>query len=294
MLELPIVLGLISAVLWGSGDFVGGMAARRLPALQVTFWVNALGIVLFSSMALIAGEVFVPKDTGWAIAAGSLGALGLTSLYKALSVGQMGVVAPVAAVMSAAIPVVAGSLLEGLPKPLQFGGFALGLLGVWLVSYSGQIRAGGLGLALLAGVGFGSSFVCVDQVSGVFWPSAVIKITAFTLIALGLSGVGYVRRGQTSIGDSKEASRAQETGLRWPPAKVVYLLLGAGVLDALGSLFFLLSSQAGRLDVAGVVSSLYPAATVVWAWLILRERLNPGQWLGIGSIFGAIALIAGG
>lgn len=265
-----VAFGLLSALSWGSGDFGGGVASRRLPATSVAFWVQCTGMGLFALLALARGEVFRVGDVGWSLAAGVSGAVGLVALYRAFATGQMGLVAPVSAVVGTSIPVVVGGLLEGLPKPVQLLGFALGLLGVWLASRSeGSGRPAGLGYALLAGLGFGFFFVLIDQVEGLFWPSTLSKLTSSLLILL------VALRGRVAF-----------PGRVWP------LMLLSGALDAGGNIFFLLATQAGRLDVASVISSLYPAFTALWAWLLLRERLGSSQRIGVLCALGAIVLIA--
>lgn len=266
-----VTFGLLSALSWGSGDFSGGLASRRFPAAAVAFWVNVVGAVLFALIALLRSEAFISRDIPWAMAAGASGALGLTCLYRAFSMGQMGLVAPTAAVVGAVIPVVVATTLEGLPTGLQLVGFLLGFAGVWLASQSGQTgRPPGLVYALLAGLGFGLYFVFIDRVEGLFWPSSVAKLVAFSVVWL------LVLRARVAV----------------PELKQMPLMVVAGVLDAGGNIFFLLATQAGRLDVAAVVSSLYPASTVLWAALLLHERMNRSQALGVALALVAIGLIS--
>ena len=266
-----VTFGLLSALSWGSGDFSGGLASRRFPAAAVAFWVNVVGAVLFALIALLRSEAFISRDIPWAMAAGASGALGLTCLYRAFSMGQMGLVAPTAAVAGAVIPVVVATTLEGLPTGLQLVGFLLGFAGVWLASQSGQTgRPPGLVYALLAGLGFGLYFVFIDRVEGLFWPSSVAKLVAFSVVWL------LVLRARVAV----------------PELKQMPLMVVAGVLDAGGNIFFLLATQAGRLDVAAVVSSLYPASTVLWAALLLHERMNRSQALGVALALVAIGLIS--
>ncbi|RMH55619.1 MAG: EamA family transporter, partial [Deinococcus-Thermus bacterium] len=152
----------------------------------------------------------------------------------------------------------------------------VGLLGVWLASQSGGFGgpARGLGYAVLAGLGFGGYFVLIDRVEGLFWPSAFAKLTAAALT------LGW------ALGSPPAPRRV--LGRHLP------LLVLAGLLDAGGNVFFLAAAQAGRLDVAAVLSSLYPAFTALLAWALLRERLRPGQNLGVVLSLAAIALIAAG
>ncbi|GIW25390.1 DMT family transporter [Meiothermus sp.] len=276
--ELAAVsFALLSAISWGAGDFSGGVASRRLNPYLIALLVHATGFLLFVGLALLRAEAFQPQDIPWSLAAGAAGCVGLVFLYRAFEAGQMGLAAPMAGVVGAALAALVGFGLEGLPTPLQLLGFAVGLLGVWLASRpEGSVGpARGLVYAFLAGFGFGGYFAFIHQVEGLFWPSAVAKLVATTLM-LGLTfWLGLLRR---------EAKLFASLGL-------VGL---AGVLDAGGNVFFLVAAQTGRLDVAAVISSLYPAFTALLAWGLLREHLSRGQTVGVLLSLAAIALIASG
>src|SRR5215207_8998997 len=147
-----VVFGLASALCWGAGDFSGGLATKRAPVFGVLVIGQAGGLLLLLGLALAWGEP-VPSatDLGWGLAAGLAGAVGLASLYHALAVGQMGIVAPLSAVLTAALPALFGAVVEGLPGALKLGGFGLALLAIWLVAGTGRSAGSrdGLGLALL-------------------------------------------------------------------------------------------------------------------------------------------------
>jgi drug/metabolite transporter (DMT)-like permease len=271
-----VLLGLASAVSWGAGDFSGGLASRRAPVLGVLVLGQLAGTTLIAATALLLGEAAPPVGAvGWAVAAGASGAVGLGALYRGLAVGRMAVVAPVSAVLSAAIPVAWGMASEGLPPAPKLAGFALALAGIWLVARSEETGDGraGLGLAVVAGCGFGGFLVLMHGASqgGTFWPLAAARGTS-----LALAVVVALARGR-----------------RWVPGRAaVPLVLLSGVLDAGGNAFFVLAARAGRLDVASVLSSMYPASTVLLAALLLRERVTRPQGAGIAAVLGAIALIA--
>ena len=272
-------LGLAAAAAWGAGDFSGGLASKRAPLLGVLVLGQATGIAMLAVLALLAGEGLPgPGALAWAVAGGAAGALGLAALYRGLAVGRMAVVAPVSAVLSAAIPVVVGAVGEGLPPAAKLAGFALALLGIWLVAGASGARqgegGGGLLLALAAGAGFGAFLVFMRHAGegGTFWPVAAARTTSLAL------------------------SLATALGLRrpWvPPRAALPAALASGALDSAANAFFVLASQAGRLDVAAVLSSLYPASTLVLAALILRERVSRPQGVGIAAVLVAIVLIAG-
>jgi drug/metabolite transporter (DMT)-like permease len=271
-----VVFGLASALSWGAGDFSGGLATKRAPVFGVLAIGHAVGLLLLIALALVWGEP-LPSATylGWGLAAGLAGAVGLASLYRALAVGQMGMVAPVSAVLTAALPALFAILTEGMPGALKLAGFGLALLGIWLIAGTGASGGArhGLGLALLSGCGFGTFFILVHRAgaNAVFWPLAAARIGSLGLvlpIALG---------------------RRQ---FPQPDRRVLVPVLLSGALDVAGNAFFVLAGQAGRLDVAAILASLYPASTVLLAALLLGERVMRVQVVGIVAALAAIALIA--
>src|SRR5712692_3767889 len=264
-----VIFGLAASLCWGSGDFSGGLASRRANASSVVTAAYAVGFVLLVALALIWREPFpAPLDIVWGGLAGLAGAIGLIAFYTALSIGRMGITAPVSAVLTATIPVLFSTFTEGLPNLLQLGGFVLALLAIVLIS-----RPERLGLALLAGCGFGCFFVLISRVShdSTFWPLAVARFSSVLFLLV----VGGMRRRPVL-----------------PRMTVAPLVLLAGVLDAIGNAFFVLAAHSGRLDVAAVLSSLYPAATVLLAALVLRERATRIQAFGILLALVAVPLIS--
>jgi drug/metabolite transporter (DMT)-like permease len=273
-----VALGLASAASWGAGDFSGGLASRRAPATGVVVVSQGVGIALLVALAMVIREV---RPTGpdilWAALAGASGALGLLALYSALASGRMGIAAPVSGVVGAVVPVLVGAALQGWPGALRLGGFALALTGVWLLTAAGGgvARAGPreLLLPLLAGVSFGLFFVFIHRAggAGVLWPLTAARATSMALLA-AIGGV---------MGT-----------LKLPRHPALGLTCLAGVLDTGGNAFFVLAAQAGRLDVAGVLSSLYPASTVALACWLLGERLTGRQAAGAVVTLAAIACIS--
>ncbi|MGL4651018.1 MAG: EamA family transporter [Caldilineaceae bacterium] len=276
-----VALGLLSALSWGSGDFCGGLAAKRANPVFVVFASQLVGATLLAVLAVVFGEPLPGVEVwAWAAAAGLAGAFGLVALYTGLAQGMMGVVAPVSGVVGAAVPIVVAAVTVGLPGALPLAGFALALLSVWLlsggaVSQSTKARSSGLRLALIAGTGFGLFFVFLDQAAevAIWWPLVIAR--GMACLALAPFLLRSARHG--GLGDLKAA--------------LPFILL-AGVLDSGGNLFFGLAAQIGRLDMAAVLSSLYSAVTVGLAWLFLRERLTRPQWAGVAAALIAIPLIA--
>jgi drug/metabolite transporter (DMT)-like permease len=266
--------GLTTAASWGAGDFCGGLATKRASVHGVVIGAHASGAVLFLALALVSREP-VPAFANQAAcgAAGLFGSLGLLALYRALAMGRMGIAAPVSGVLSAAVPVVAGAFLEGRPGGVKLIGFALALMAVWLVSRSddGAFCAADLGLPVAAGLGFGLFIVIIGRASagGVFWPllsARVASLCALTLVA--------------------RLSRQ-----RLLPERGLALVVLAGLFDAAGNAFVVLAAHAGRLDVAAVLCSLYPATTVILAWVFLRERISRWQFAGLMLALSAIVMI---
>ncbi len=277
---LGVFFALTSAVVWGSGDFSGGVATRRGSQYHVLALSALSGIVLLAALAAWQRETW-PGPDGWVWAAlgGVSGALGIACLYRALSMGHAASVAPTTAVISAALPVVVGALLAGLPAANQMAGFAVAVPGIWLVSASGPAGKGGQGvsrpelvLAVLAGLGFGGFFVFIGQVARGYIYTPLVIARSLTL----LTGLLLI------------------LGRRLPLPSLVSnpVALLAGVLDAGGNIFYVLARQYTRLDVAAVLSSLYPAATVLLAWLVLHEHISRRQWIGAALCVVAVALIA--
>ncbi len=221
-----VIFGLAASLCWGSGDFSGGLASRRANASSVVIAAYAVGFVLLVALALLWKEPFPsPVDIVWGGLAGLAGVIGLISFYSALSIGRMGIVAPVSAVLTAALPV---------------------LFSVGLISRPERARGRpkGNGLALLAGCGFGCFFILISHAShaATFWPLAVARFTSVLFMLV----VVRIRQQQML-----------------PKMTIAPIVLLAGVLDAIGNVFFVLATHTGRLDVAAVLSSLYPAATVL-------------------------------
>jgi drug/metabolite transporter (DMT)-like permease len=200
------------------------------------------------------------------------------AFYRGLAVGRMSVVAPIAGVLGAAIPVAVGGVLEGLPTPTQLVGIGLALGAVLLVTRAQdrETRGGsGVALAIVAGIGFGAFFVFLGRVAPgpVFTPLVIVRAVAVLLITL----VVVLTRGPWKV-----------------PRRTILPVAIAGTLDMGGNFWYLLAAQQGRLDIAAVLASLYPVVTIVLAAAVLRERIVGWQAVGILAALAAIVLIAAG
>jgi len=273
---IGIIFAIISAAVWGSGDFSGGQAARKSHQYQVLMLAALSGMVVLVISALIRGEGIPSGHTiFWAAMAGSAGALGMAALYRALSMGNIASVAPTSAITCAALPVIFGLVTTGLPKFVQLAGFALAFLGIWLVSRSPSARdktfREGMTLGFLSGIGFGGFFIFIALVDKgqVFIPVLIARTVTFgiSLVMLRLKHLPV-------------------PGLRSNPIAIL-----AGVLDTGGNIFYLLATQYTRLDIAALVSSFYPVMTVILAGIVLKEKESLPQWAGIILCLLALTLI---
>lgn len=272
---LASILALSAATAWGSGDFAGGTAARRVGPFFTVFISYAIGLLALVLVALARHENLPPAaDLMWGALSGLAGMAGLAFLFRGFAVGRMGIVAPVSAVLAAAIPVVFAALSEGLPAEVQLFGFGLALVSILLLSRPEKLagRPAGLGMAVLAGLGFGAFFTALGQVgeSAVFWPLVAGRLAACAV----MGAIAVFRRRPVN-----------------PRTFPWGLLVLAGTLDVAGNLLFLLSIQSGRLDIAAVLGSLYPAVTAILAWLIAREHIARLQVVGVAAAVLSIVLI---
>lgn len=278
---LSILFGLGAALGWGTGDFTGGLASRKTGAYRAVFYSEVAGLLLLFVMLGIWREAF-PSVGVWlpAAIAGVVGTFGLMLLYHAMTQGLMSISAPVSALLAALLPVIVGAFRDGLPELPIFMGFGFALGAVWLVSQSeGRLKdvlshLFDLKMPMLAGVCFGLYFILMHQATTggeTVWPMIASRSGGTVMIA------AYMLISRTSF---KVEDRSA-----WP-----FLILN-GVFDIAGNVFFILSGQVGRLDVASVLSSLFSGVTVMLAWIFLRERLTRGQWVGVGSALVAIVLM---
>lgn len=278
---LAIVLALGSSVGWGSADFLGGLSARRAPILVVAAVSQTAGLAL--TLLLVAWVGRGPNDPAvvWIGAVGGvLGAAGLSALYRGLAVGRMGVVAPIAA-MSGLVPIAVGLVAQGdRPAPVQIAGMALAIGGVVLAARAhegdGTSRvAAGVLLALVAALFLGSMVVALDAGGD--------RDPVWTIFMVRVSSAGVLW--------SVVAARRPSFATLRPN---LGMLVGAGALDNLSNLLFVLASARGLLSLVAVAGSLYPVVTVLLARVVLRERLRRRQLVGVaGALLGAALISLG-
>ncbi len=279
-----VVLGLASAAAWGSADFSGGLAGRRAPLFGVVFFSQILGLGVAMGVAAARGEgIPGPPDIGIAIVGGILGGIGIAALYGGLAAGRMSVVAPISGVLSAVVPVMAGIVLQGLPGPAAVLGIVLALVAVILVSSVpgtsadpslGRIRGvpADVPIAIVAGTALGLLNLVISRLSpgSVFAPLVITRLVEALLIGSVILAIRRPWRVPRGI---------------WP------LVLIAGGLDMAGNGLFVLAAQAGRLDIAAILSSLYPVATLILAAAVLKERIAGIHAVGVVVAVAAIVLV---
>lgn len=276
---MSALLALASALLLGSADFTGGLAAKEGQATTVVVWSNATGLaVALVLVAGLSGGLPTRADMLWGAAAGVFGAIGAVLLYRALADGVMSVVAPLTAGAAASVPVVFG-LAGG--DPIHAGmayGLGMGLVSIPLLSMS---RRGAdertawlpIGMALLAGLGFGAFYVCLAQTASAssLWPLVAARCASLpVMIATALLAGG---------------------SLKVEP-RVARLAVLCGVLDMLSSALFVAAVRIGYVSIAGLLASLYPLSTLLLARAILRERPRPIQQVGVALALGSVLLLA--
>jgi drug/metabolite transporter (DMT)-like permease len=281
-------LSLASAAIWGTSDFVGGIAARRLPSPAVVTLSHSLSLVVLVSLALIHGSTWpgTPSAVYGALAGLACG-IGVMVLYKALALGGMGLTAAVSGVLAAVLPVMWAFTTEGLPRLPQIAGIVLAGVAIWMIARAPGSPASKQ--AILLGAAAGGSFGCLYIFlklagrGGVLWPLACSRMASTTLAAT-VMWIGARRRG---------GLRSSSTPQRWWPGWIVLGLIGiAGIFDASGNTFYTIATRLGRLDIAAVLSSLYPASTILLAALLLKERTTLSQAAGLALALVAVVLIS--
>jgi uncharacterized membrane protein len=276
--SLPILFGLISALTYGAADFTGGLIAKRTSSLGIVILGHIGSLFLLVPFALLVGETLPPgRDLFFAILAGVAGGIGLILLYRSLAEGQMSLASPVSALVAASIPVLVGLWTQGLPGTFMLIGFALALVAIWLIAQNGKINLVNIleqvRLPFISGIFFGLFFVGMAQGSAhaIIWPVVATRLGSIPSLLL----YSFLTR------------------QRWLPERKHWGNIGLiSLLDTAGNLFYVMASQVGRLDLAALVSSLYPGSTVALARIVLKEKITPSQMVGILCALVALIFIS--
>src|SRR5437763_5094052 len=261
----------------GLSHLVGAYTARRFQPFFLAALGHLAGTIFVATLAIASHEPIPPTShLGWAAIAGAAGGFSLGLFYRALAQGNMGLAAPASAVLSAAIPTAFAIITQGTPGVLPIAGFALALTGIWLISRPEDGgRPEGLGLALIAGVGFSMFYIFMSHAGSgsALWLSSASRASAFVV-----TGIVTV------------------AGRKFSPTYPRGFALGilAGCVDVTGTVLFVRAAQIGRLDTAVVLSSLYPAVTVLLARVVLKEHFTKWKAVGVVAALAAVPLIAAG
>ena len=269
---------LLASLVWGVGDFLGGLKSRALPALVVMGVSQPFGLALLAVLVLARFEGPSGSEVLWAIPASLLGTAGLVGFYRGMAVGAISVVAPIASV-AAAIPVAWGLAHGDGVSALQEIGFVAALSGTALTSIERGERArlaAGAGWSLVALLGFGGYFVLLHDAArhDWLWPSFVFRLTSLSVIWCALL-----------------ARRTTIAGVR----PHLLPLAAIGILDTAGNAFFAVaSSHHGLLSVVSVLGSLYPVVTVLLARIAIGERVQRLQDIGVVTTLVGVVLVSAG
>ncbi len=276
-------LALLAAAFWGVGDFSGGMGAKTAggttgAALRVVLLSHLTSLSVLLVLALSFSQPFPhgrPLLCG--LAAGLAGGLSLIAFYVALARGAMGASAAISGLLAAAIPVLIASLADGSPGPRRLMGFLIAGLAIWLIAAgnSAHEARSTTVLAILAGTGFGLYFVALKYAgpAGVVWPMATARMASISLCSLILL-ILRSKAGPATI-----------------TRRTVLWVLSTALFDTSGNMLFLAATRAGRLDVAAVLASLYPASTILLASALLKEKPTQRQGWGMAVAAAAVVLI---
>jgi uncharacterized membrane protein len=285
-------LGLLSAASWGGSDFVGGIGARKGPALLVTLSGQVVPLLVLIAVGLaMHAAVPGPHATLLAAIGGFEGAFALALFYRALAMGAMGLTAALTGLVTALVPVLFSAIHYGLPSPVSAAGLVCGCAAIWLITHqpsaeSRQTPPAALAFGAIAGTGFGTQLILFHLAernlashnqSG---PASFVSIMAIARAAGVAALVLVLLLWRPGIG-------RRELGRGWAFIGVI-----AGLLDTAGNLFYLGAARFGRLDAAAVICSLYPAGTILLAAMFLREKPSRRQLAGIAMALMAVALLS--
>jgi uncharacterized membrane protein len=280
---MAVLLALLSALAYGTSDFVGGVISARIPPWTAAFCSQITGAAALLLLALVDGGSLSGDGAAWGALSGVGSGVGLSFLYRGLSSGRMGVVAPTSGVLAALVPAAVGVLTGDRPSMASWTGIALAVPATFLVARepgaagarAGAPGASGVADGLLAGCGFGVGFAAIAKAPGAdgFWPVALSLVVGAAVVVAGAV-----------------AARSD-----WVPRNATAALsTTTGVLAAAALALFLASLDHGMLAVSAVIAALYPAATVLLAITVLREHVHRTQGVGLGLCAVAVALVAMG
>jgi drug/metabolite transporter (DMT)-like permease len=313
MAMLSAILGLVGAAVYGSADFLGGLAAKRMRSVTVTAIAAVAGLLLLLATYPFLGGAWTAEDVAWGVVSGVFGVFAIVLLYACLAIGPMSILSPLTAVVSAVAPMLWGLTVKGEQlSAIGYAGLGIALVAVVLVGFipgAAVVRPSlrGILMAIGSGVAIGGFLVSVDQTSD---DSGVVPLIVnravngvITWIIVGILVLVAVRRrpaparrdvlelplGPTPTGHADLEHADAATRPRGPLRTAVWLAVACGVVDAAANALMLIALRLGDLSIVSVLTAMYPAGTILLAAIVLRERIAAVQWIGLG-----LALVAGG
>jgi drug/metabolite transporter (DMT)-like permease len=290
---MVIFLGLAAAMLYGSGDFLGGMATRRLQVLPVLLLADAAGLIVAVSVAAMSPGAVGLAGLAWGLSAGLIGGFGLIIFYIGLAAGPMSVVAPVSGLVSTVLPVAVALAGGERPGIGVYAGALLCLVAIVMTSSAGDSGASGggggaragadrpgrgraIGYGVVSGAAFGLFFLLIRNAgqSGEFWPVAAGRIGEFATV---LIAAAVLRRSVRPRGGAD--------------GRLLVAAAGAGVIDVVANICYVAATRTGAFGLAVVLASLYPGFTVLLARVVLGERLRWVQRAGLALAVIGILLV---
>ena len=275
---MSVLLALGSALTFGVADFLGGIASRRAATWSVVIGSQFCGLALLvGALPLLPTATYGTADLAWGAAGGVAGAIGLTQFFRALSLGNMSVCAPIAAVITGAVPVVAGVGMGERPEPLAWVGIVLAFPAIALISREltgadTRTPPTAIGSAVIAGFGFGAFLVFLDRTGEGAGIQPLIAARVASVVLLTVLGL--------AIGKLAPVG-----------GRLLGVVAASGVLDMAANVMFLYAVREGLLALGAVISSMYPASTLLLARTVLDERLQRVQVAGLVLAAVAVALV---
>lgn len=279
---MGVLIALFAAVAYGAGDFFGGLSTKRASVLAVVPVSGVFGLITaLAAVPLLSPGPPPPRDLVLGAVTGAIGGAAIAFLYRGLAIGRMSVVAPITAVIAAIVPVCFGVFVGERPSWLAAAGILLALASVALISSPSdrdvtgapEPRRSGIAEACAAGVGFGLLYVVLSQTTRGIWPLVAARCVSVALVgAVALALRRFALPSRASL----------------PP------IAASGLLDMAGNILYVVSLRYTLISIAAVLTSLYPASTVMLARIVLSERLARIQWVGVACALAGIALIAHG
>jgi drug/metabolite transporter (DMT)-like permease len=285
---LTVLVGLLSALVYGAADFLGGLAAKRIDPLRVAAVGGASGLVVLAAVLPVLGGGWSAAAVALGTLSGVSGAIALSLLYACLAIGPMSILSPLTAVVSAIVPLTVGVLLGERLTAVGYLALALALVAVVLVGFvpSGRAVRPSLAAVLMAigaGAFIGGFLILIDltpEDSGLV-PLVANRITNAVLMFSTIAVLAVIRR---------QHPRGPGAVRGWRPGLV--LAIACGVVDSTANILILVGLRLGDLGVMSMLTAMYPAGTIILAAVVLRERIAPTQVLGLVLALGAAALLA--